>query len=69
MAMGVLVGLAVNVTIFPPLTLDAARAQISRGRLVLIEQLKDAAKTLVQKWPRNMRIGLAADTNWPSWKT
>lgn len=51
MALGVLVGLAVNVTIFPPLTLDAARAQISHGRLVLIDQLKDAAQALVEEWP------------------
>lgn len=51
MALGVLVGLAVNVTIFPPLTLDAAAEQISRGRNALITQLLDAASALVEKWP------------------
>ncbi len=51
MAMGVAVGLTVNVTLFPPLSLDAARARISRGRFVLIEQLEDVAKALVEAWP------------------
>lgn len=51
MALGVVVGLAVNVTIFPPLTLDAAREEISRGRNALRTQLRDAAKALVEEWP------------------
>ncbi|WP_157375036.1 FUSC family protein [Arthrobacter alpinus] len=51
MGMGVLVGLAVNVAIFPPLTHGAALAQISRGREVLIRQLQDMAKALVEQWP------------------
>ena len=51
MGLGVVVGLAVNVTIFPPLTFDAARLQISRGRNVLISQLEDVAKALVEQWP------------------
>ncbi|WP_425860984.1 FUSC family protein [Arthrobacter sp. TWP1-1] len=51
MALGVVVGLAVNVTIFPPLTLDTAREEISRGRNALMTQLRDAAKALVEEWP------------------
>jgi uncharacterized membrane protein YgaE (UPF0421/DUF939 family) len=51
MALGVVVGLVVNVTIFPPLTLDAARDRISRGRAVLINQLVEAAQALVEQWP------------------
>lgn len=51
MGLGVLVGLAVNVTIFPPLKLDAARLRISRGRNALINQLEDVARALVEQWP------------------
>ncbi|WP_146070358.1 aromatic acid exporter family protein [Arthrobacter sp. GMC3] len=51
MGLGVVVGLIVNVTIFPPLTLDAARLRISRGRLVLSSQLEDMAKALTEQWP------------------
>ncbi|MGA7205292.1 MAG: FUSC family protein [Specibacter sp.] len=51
MGLGVLVGLLINVTVFPPLSLDAAQLSISRGRNVLIRQLEDAAKALVEKWP------------------
>ncbi len=51
MGLGVLVGLGVNVTIFPPLALDAARARISRARVVLIDHLEDAAAALVEEWP------------------
>lgn len=49
MALGVVVGLVVNVTIFPPLTLDAARDRISRARAVLINQLEEAALALVEQ--------------------
>ncbi|MGP9501127.1 FUSC family protein [Specibacter sp. AOP5-B1-6] len=51
MGLGVLVGLAVNVTIFPPLKLDAARLRISRGRNALMSQLEDVARALVEQWP------------------
>lgn len=51
MGFGVVVGLVVNVSIFPPLALDAARAQISRARLTLISQLEDAAAALGEQWP------------------
>ncbi|WP_150117117.1 FUSC family protein [Arthrobacter sp. ERGS1:01] len=51
MGLGVMVGLVINVIIFPPLTLDAARLRISRGRKVLINQLEDMAKALSEHWP------------------
>lgn len=51
MGLGVVVGLVVNVTIFPPLTLDAARLRISQGRIVLIGQLEDMASALLENWP------------------
>lgn len=51
MGMGVVVGLIVNVTIFPPLKLEDARAGISRGRGVLVDQLEDVAVALVEQWP------------------
>lgn len=51
MGLGVVVGLVINVTIFPPLTLDDARLHISRGRQVLIGQLEDMAKALTEQWP------------------
>ncbi|WP_133162943.1 FUSC family protein [Arthrobacter glacialis] len=51
MVLGVLVGLMVNVTIFPPLALDAPQARIRRARTILIEQLDDAAAALRELWP------------------
>ncbi|MHA7268681.1 FUSC family protein [Arthrobacter sp. HLT1-20] len=51
MVLGVLVGLLVNVTIFPPLALDAAQARISHARGILIAQLDDAAAALGESWP------------------
>lgn len=51
MGLGIMVGLVINVTIFPPLMLDAARLRISRGRNVLISQLEDMAKALIEQWP------------------
>ncbi len=53
MGLGVVVGLLVNITIFPPLALDAAGAQIHRARSVLVEQLDDAATALTEQWPPN----------------
>ncbi|MHA7304209.1 FUSC family protein [Arthrobacter sp. TMN-49] len=51
MLLGILVGLVVNVTVFPPLALDAAQAQSRRARGILIEQLDDAAAALGEPWP------------------
>jgi hypothetical protein len=51
MGLGVAVGLVVNVTIFPPLNLDAARQRITRGRTILISQLEDVATALTEQWP------------------
>ncbi|GAA5229779.1 FUSC family protein [Arthrobacter cryoconiti] len=51
MSLGILVGLAVNMLIFPPLALDAARLGVSRGRNVLVNQLEDIGYALVEHWP------------------
>lgn len=51
MGFGVLVGLLINVVIFPPLAYDTARARISSARLILIGQLKDVAAALGEEWP------------------
>lgn len=51
MGLGVLVGLIVNLTVFPPLTLDSARGRIHRLRSILIDQLEEAAAALVERWP------------------
>ena len=51
MGFGIVVGLLVNLSIFPPLALDAAQARIHRARSILIEQLDDAAAALVEQWP------------------
>lgn len=51
MGLGVVVGLLVNVGIFPPLALDAAQAQIRRARGILADQLEDAAAALTEQWP------------------
>ncbi|MGG5174334.1 FUSC family protein [Pseudarthrobacter sp. J1763] len=51
MALGVVVGLAVNLTILPPIRLNAALSHTSRGRGVLVQQLRDMASALVGHWP------------------
>lgn len=51
MGLGVAVGLVVNLLIFPPLAIDAARLRVSRGRNLLIGQLEDIAHALVENWP------------------
>lgn len=51
MALGVTVGLVVNLLIFPPLAIDAARLRVSRGRNLLVGQLEDIARALVESWP------------------
>ncbi|WP_354211755.1 hypothetical protein [Arthrobacter sp. UYCu511] len=51
MALGVTVGLVVNLLIFPPLAIDAARLLVSRGRNLLVGQLEDIARALVESWP------------------
>lgn len=61
MGMGLLVGLTVNVRIFPPLKLEDSRAGFSRGRRVLIDQLEDVAAALVEQWPPFMRPGKAIE--------
>ncbi len=51
MGLGITVGLLVNVLIFPPLAIDAARLRVSRGRNMLSNQLEDIAHALVEHWP------------------
>jgi len=50
-AVGVAVGLAVNILIFPPLNFDAATASVNRLRLVLSQQLTDMGSALQEQWP------------------
>ncbi|TDW28811.1 aromatic acid exporter family member 1 [Cryobacterium psychrophilum] len=50
-AVGVTVGLAVNVLVFPPLNFDAATASVNRLHLVLSQQLKDMGNALQEQWP------------------
>ncbi len=51
MGLGVTVGLVVNLFVFPPLAIDAARLRVSRGRNLLASQLEDIAHALVENWP------------------
>lgn len=48
---GILVGLAVNLLIFPPLRQDAAAAELSRFRTTLARHLDDMGKALLESWP------------------
>ncbi|MGO4383050.1 FUSC family protein [Specibacter sp. RAF43] len=51
MSLGVVVGLVVNVTVFPPLTFDRALLRLSRLRNLLAGQLDDIAAALQEHWP------------------
>ncbi|MFD5277764.1 aromatic acid exporter family protein [Pseudarthrobacter sp. NPDC058362] len=51
MGVGVLVGIAVNFLIFPPLHLEAAAASIEDLRVALGTQLTDMAEAVKEKWP------------------
>lgn len=51
MGVGVLVGIAVNFLIFPPLHLDAAAASIEELRSALGTQLTDMAEAVEENWP------------------
>ena len=51
MSMGIAVGLAVNLLIFPPLTFRAAGRQLSRFRTTLATQLDDIGEALTENWP------------------
>lgn len=51
MAVGVLVGLAVNATVFPPLTVKSAVLKLSGFRLTLAKYLDDMGVALTEKWP------------------
>lgn len=51
MGVGVLVGIAVNFLIFPPLHIQAAAASIEELRVALGTQLTDMAEAVKEKWP------------------
>ena len=51
MAAGVVVGIAVNFLIFPPLHLSAAASSLADLRQALGRQLTDMAAALKEKWP------------------
>ncbi|PRY65910.1 aromatic acid exporter family member 1 [Glaciihabitans tibetensis] len=51
MTAGILIGLAVNMLIFPPLTVGSARDQLARFRASLADQLDDMAQVLRESWP------------------
>lgn len=51
MVFGIVVGLLVNLAIFPPLALTAALSSIHRSRAVLIAQLDEVATALLEQWP------------------
>ena len=51
MAAGVVVGIAVNFLIFPPLHLSAAASSLADLRLALGRQLTDMGAALKEKWP------------------
>ena len=50
-AVGVAVGLAVNLLVFPPLNLTAAVVQLADFRSQLASHLRDIAAALVETWP------------------
>lgn len=51
MGVGVVVGIAVNFLIFPPLHIQAAAASIEELRVALGTQLTDMAAAVKEKWP------------------
>ena len=65
---GVLIGLGVNLLIFPPLHFNAAATSLEQDRMELAGQLEDMAAAIVEPWPpdhdewskRNERLADAA---------
>ncbi|MDJ0320173.1 FUSC family protein [Pseudarthrobacter sp. PS3-L1] len=51
MAVGVVVGVAVNMLIFPPLRFNAALKSLAKLRLALSQQLSDMGTALAEEWP------------------
>ncbi|MDY7557976.1 FUSC family protein [Cryobacterium sp. 10C3] len=50
-SLGIVIGLAVNLLILPPLTLDAVGRQLSHYRGRLAGHLSDLAEALTENWP------------------
>ncbi len=48
---GVAIGLAVNLLIFPPLRFNAAASSLEQDRLELARQLEDMGAAIVETWP------------------
>ncbi len=48
---GVVIGLAVNLLIFPPLHFNAAASSLEQDRLELALQLEDMGAAIVETWP------------------
>ncbi|MBG6109121.1 FUSC family protein [Frigoribacterium sp. CG_9.8] len=48
---GIVVGLLINMLIFPALSLDAVGRQLSNYRSVLADHLSEVAKVLAESWP------------------
>ena len=51
MGVGVAVGIAVNLLVFPPLHFNAAALSLAEFRLSLARQLQDMAEAMHEKWP------------------
>ena len=51
MTLGIVVGLAVNLLVFPPLAYEAVNRQLGRFRRTLSEQLSETADALTDSWP------------------
>jgi uncharacterized membrane protein YccC len=49
--LGILIGLAVNLLVFPPLAFEAVGRQLTRFRRTLAEQLSEVADALADDWP------------------
>ncbi len=50
-SLGIVIGLLVNMLIFPALSLDAVGRELSNYRLVLADHLSEVAEALTQSWP------------------
>ncbi len=50
-SLGIVIGLLVNMLIFPALSLDAVDRQLSNYRVVLADHLSEIAEALVESWP------------------
>jgi len=51
MSLGIVVGLAVNLLVFPPLAFEAVNHQLAQFRGTLAKQLSEIADTLTHRWP------------------